>query len=117
MILWVLPHNAWCVHGTVVSFGDILLTASRPLATGIVAGGLAFGVRLACGQLMPPLPRLVLESSVVLVTFLSILLFVTGQKAFYVDLLGNLLQGRRASTAGLAVAPARRQSEPGSILT
>src|SRR5580704_10839824 len=37
LTLWVIPLIAWCVHGTVVSFRDILLTVSRPLVSGIVA--------------------------------------------------------------------------------
>ena len=52
LTLWVIPFIAWCVHGTVISFRDILMTVSRPLASGIVAGGLAFGVRLMCGQVV-----------------------------------------------------------------
>ena len=39
MMLWVIPVIAWSVHGTVISFRDILLAVSRPLASGIVAGG------------------------------------------------------------------------------
>lgn len=56
MTLWVIPFIAWCVHGTVVSLRDILLEVSRPLASGILAGALAFGVRLACGQFFSPCP-------------------------------------------------------------
>lgn len=90
MTLWVIPFIAWCVGGTVVSFRDILLTVTRPLGSGILAGGLAFGVRLCCGQSLSPLPRLALESGVLVVTFLGLLLFVTGQKTFYLDLLRGL---------------------------
>ena len=36
MTLWVIPFILWCVHGTVVSLRDILLTVSRPLASGIL---------------------------------------------------------------------------------
>jgi hypothetical protein len=50
MTLWVIPHILWCVHGTVISLRDILLTVSRPLASGVLAGALVFGVRLICGQ-------------------------------------------------------------------
>jgi PST family polysaccharide transporter len=90
MTLWVIPHILWCVHGTVISVRDILRTASRPLASGILAGGLAFGVRLICGEFVSPLLRLVLESSVLLVTFYGALLFAAGQKSLYLDLLGRL---------------------------
>ena len=97
MILWVIPLIAWSVRGTVISFRDILLTAGRPLASSIVAAGCAFGVRLAYGQFLAPLPRLVLESAVLLMTFLGMLLFVTGQKSFYLDLLRGLKKGSSPS--------------------
>jgi O-antigen/teichoic acid export membrane protein len=90
MTLWVIPFIAWCVYGTVVSFRDILSTVSRPMASGIVAGGLALGVRLFWGQSFSPLPRLVLESSVLFVAFFGTLLFVAGQKSLYLDLLKGL---------------------------
>jgi O-antigen/teichoic acid export membrane protein len=90
LTLCLLPLIAWCVHGTVISFRDILLVVSRPLASSIVAAGVAVGARLLCGQLLSPLPRLVLESTVLLLTYLGILLFAAGQKSFYVDLLRGL---------------------------
>jgi PST family polysaccharide transporter len=80
----------WCVHGTAISLKDVLLTVSQPLASGILAGGLAFGVRLICGELVSPLPRLVLEGSVLLVAFYVVLLLATGQKSLYLDLLSGL---------------------------
>jgi hypothetical protein len=40
--------------------------------------------------LVSPLPRLVLESSVLLITFFGVLLFVAGQKSLYLDLLRGL---------------------------
>jgi len=104
MTLWVIPHIAWCVHGTVISFNDILLAVSRPLASGIFAGGLAFGARLAYGQFFSPLPRLVLESSILLVTYIPILLFVAGQKSFYLDLLRGLRGPSSVKEKGLAPA-------------
>ena len=90
LMLWVLPFIAWCIQGTSVSFQDILLTVSRPLVSGILAGGLAYGVRVICGRWLPPLPRLILECGVLLITFLVVLLFFVGQKSFYLDLLKTL---------------------------
>jgi O-antigen/teichoic acid export membrane protein len=90
MMLWVLPHIAWCVYGTAVSFRDVILTAGAPLGSGIVAGVLAFGVQTAYGHFLSPFPRLVLESSVLLVTFVALLLFAAGQKSLYLDLLRGL---------------------------
>jgi PST family polysaccharide transporter len=90
LTLWVIPHILWCVHGTAISLRDILLAVSRPLVSGILAGALAFGMRLIWGQFVSPLPRLVIESSVLLITFFGALLFVAGQKSLYLDLLRGL---------------------------
>jgi O-antigen/teichoic acid export membrane protein len=90
MLLWLIPVVAWSVHGTVVSFRDVLLCVSRPFTSSIVAAGLAFGVRLAYGQFLSPVSRLVLESTVLLAIFVGMLLFVMGQKSLYLDLLRGL---------------------------
>lgn len=104
LTLWVLPLIAWCVHRTVISFRDILLAVSRPLASSIVAAGLASGARLVYGRLFSPLPRLLLESAALLVIYLGMLLFVMGQKFFYLDLLRGL--SRRSSIKEKNLAPA-----------
>jgi O-antigen/teichoic acid export membrane protein len=103
MTLWLIPLVIWALHGTSVSPWDILLVISRPLAAGIVAGGLAFAVRSVCGTWLPPLPRLMLESAVVFATFFGMLVFVTGQKSFYLGLLRELM-GRSAVEKELALA-------------
>jgi O-antigen/teichoic acid export membrane protein len=90
MTLWVIPHILWCVYGTPVSFRDILLTVGRPMASGILAGGSAFGVGLICGPFVSPLARLVLQSGVLFATFFGTLLFAAGQKSLYLDLLRGL---------------------------
>ncbi len=104
MTLWLIPLVIWALHGTVISPRDILLELSRPLASSIVAGGLAFGARLACGQALSPLPRLVLESAILLVTFLGMLLFVTGQKPLYLGLLRELRDSSSTKKKALASA-------------
>ena len=90
MLLWVIPVIAWSVHGTMVSLRDVLLTASRPLASCIGASALAFGARLVYGHILSPLPRLLLENFVFLAAFFVLLLFVMGQKTLYLDLLRGL---------------------------
>lgn len=90
MTLWVVPHIVWSIHGTVISFRDILAAAIRPLASSIVAGGLALGIRFAYGHSLSPVPRLLLESAALLIAYLGILLFVAGQKSFYLDLFRGL---------------------------
>lgn len=90
MTLWLIPLVIWALHGTIISPRDILLVLSRPLASGVLAAGSAFAVRLFCLQSFSPFPRLVLESTFLFVTFVGILLFGTGQKSFYIGLLREL---------------------------
>lgn len=101
MVLWLLPLIAWAVHGTAVSFRDVLFTASRPFASGLVAGALAFAARAEYGHLLSPFPRLVVESTVLLATFAAILFFVAGQKTFYLDLIRGLKQSKSAKEESL----------------
>jgi PST family polysaccharide transporter len=90
MMLWLIPLILWCIHGTMISFRDILSAVSGPLASGILAGVLAFGVRRISDEFVSPLPRLLLESSVLFATFFSVLLFAAGQKSLYLDLFRGL---------------------------
>jgi O-antigen/teichoic acid export membrane protein len=90
LTLWVIPVIAWSVHGTVISFWDILRTVSRPLASIIPAAGLAFGVRFLFGPMLSPVARLLLECTVLFITYSGVLLFVAEQKSFYLDLLRGL---------------------------
>ncbi|HET7207320.1 MAG TPA: lipopolysaccharide biosynthesis protein, partial [Terriglobales bacterium] len=90
LTLWLLPLIAYCVRGTVVSVRDILHTASRPFASSIIAAGLAYCAALLLGTRFSPLPRLVMECTVLLVTYLAMLLFGMNQKDFYVDLLRGM---------------------------
>jgi O-antigen/teichoic acid export membrane protein len=100
MIIWVIPHIAWCVHGTPISLWDVLVTVSRPVAASVAAGLLAFGVRSVYGQYLPSVPRLALESIVLLVTFLSLLFFFGGQKSLYLDLLRGIKKDLPAIPSG-----------------
>jgi O-antigen/teichoic acid export membrane protein len=92
MLLWVFPLIAWAVHGTVISFWDVMRTASKPAISSIVAAGLAFAVRFFYGQTLNPIPRFALEISVLMITFIGMLLFATGQKALYMDLIRGLVR-------------------------
>jgi O-antigen/teichoic acid export membrane protein len=94
MVLWVVPHVAWCVHGTAISVRDIAAAVIRPMACGVMAGAVGYAVRLTCGDFLSPLLRLALGSGALAVTFFALLIFVGGQKALYVDLLRGLRRGR-----------------------
>jgi O-antigen/teichoic acid export membrane protein len=90
LTLWLIPHILWCVHGTVISLRDVLLTVSGPLFAGLLAGALAFGARLICGSVVSPLPRLVLETSVLFAASFGTLFFASGQRSLYLDLFRGL---------------------------
>jgi PST family polysaccharide transporter len=91
MVLWVVPHVAWCVHGTAIFLRDVAATVIRPLACGVVAGAIGYDVRLMCCDFLSPLLRLVLESGVLAVTFFAVLVFMAGQQPLYAELLRGLV--------------------------
>jgi O-antigen/teichoic acid export membrane protein len=90
IMLWIFPAIAWAVHGTGISFRDILSTVKWPLVSGVVAAALAFGVRTAWGLSLSTLFRLLLESGIMLIAYLGVLVFVSGQKSLYLGLLRGL---------------------------
>ncbi len=92
MLVFAFPMITWSIHGTVISVSDILLTVSRPLLSGAVAAGLAIGLQFWYGPLLSPLPRLVLGVALMLAGYLGMLLYVMGQKFFYLDILRGVLK-------------------------
>jgi O-antigen/teichoic acid export membrane protein len=90
MTLWVIPHLAWCLHGTAISLSDLLLAVSRPFLSGIIAAAVAFVVQVKFEGGGSPLVRLLLEGSVMLSIYCLMLLLVLGQRTFYLDLFATL---------------------------
>jgi O-antigen/teichoic acid export membrane protein len=90
MTLWVLPHIAWCLHGTAISLSDLFLAVSRPFLSGLVAAAVAFVIELQLEQWGSPFVRLAIEGSIMLSVYYLMLLLVMGQRAFYLDLLVTL---------------------------
>ncbi len=99
MVLWIVPVILWSVHGTVISFRDVLLTVGRPLASTVVAGVFAIAVRAVFGH--PSLLRLLLEGTTMSVIYLGMLLWVMGQKCFYIDLLRKIISRPSAEESAL----------------
>jgi O-antigen/teichoic acid export membrane protein len=102
MTLWVVPHIAWCVHGTMVSVRDVLQALSRPMLSGIVAGVLTFALQFFYGPMLSPLPRLLVGVAFFASAYLGMLMYVMGQKRFYLDLIRGLR--RRPSVEESAMA-------------
>jgi O-antigen/teichoic acid export membrane protein len=90
MCLWLVPHIAWGVHGTVISLQDLFRSASRPFFSGIAAAALCYGLQFYFGKGLSPLPRLILGGAVLVGTYLWILMYAMGQKAIYMDILQRL---------------------------
>jgi O-antigen/teichoic acid export membrane protein len=97
MTLWLVPHIAWCIHGTMISLRDLLQVSRRPFLSAIVAAAVAFTAQFFAGQSLSPLVRFLLGSSILLIAYLGMLLYVMGQKAFYLDILLGL---RKRSSVG-----------------
>jgi hypothetical protein len=91
MVLWLIPHMAWCVHGTSISFRDLLNALLRPVAAGVVAALFGYGVQAAFGQTGPVFVKLVLESAVLVAVYLWVLLMVLGQKPLIVNVVQELV--------------------------
>jgi PST family polysaccharide transporter len=90
MILWLVPSVVWCLYGTTIRPLDLLLAAGRPLLSGIVAAVFAFGVQYYCHRLLNVIPRLMVGGGTMVCVYSWMLLFVMGQKAFYLDLFRSL---------------------------
>jgi O-antigen/teichoic acid export membrane protein len=87
MTAWMIPTIIWAVHGTAISAWDVLKAPIRPMVSSAVAAALAVGVDHFYGPILSPLSRLLVEGTVLATSYLGMLLFVTGQKSFYLDLL------------------------------
>jgi PST family polysaccharide transporter len=92
MMLSVIPLIAWARSGTPVLLNDLLLSISRPLLSGVVAGGLAFAPRFFWGSMFSPLPRLMMAGAILVCVYLGMLLYVLKQKQLYVDILRGFLK-------------------------
>jgi PST family polysaccharide transporter len=88
--IWLVPHILWCIHGTNISFVDILSVVKRPVISAAVAASLAFAVQFQFGQSLSPLLRLVMGCGILFLAYVLMLLYVMGQRAFYVDLIRGL---------------------------
>lgn len=98
MMLWVVPLVAWAVHGTPISFRDVMTTFAQPFLSGLVAMGLVLVLRLCLGPSLTILPRILLEGTALLGSYGAMLWYVMGQKTFYLSVL-RVLGGRSSVTA------------------
>jgi hypothetical protein len=73
-----------------ISSSDILHAVKPPFLSGIVSATLAFAVQVYVGESLDPLPRLIIGSSVLLISYILMLFFVMKQKDTYFEMLREL---------------------------
>lgn len=103
MTLWALPHIAWGVHGTPISFRDIMKVTFKPVVSGAVAALLGLAVQFLLRGWFS-FPRLLVEAIVLLAAYTGVLLYGMGQKAFYVDLVRGLMKRSSAESEAATAA-------------
>jgi PST family polysaccharide transporter len=96
MTIWVFPHILWCVSGTPVTMADLVRAVSKPFLSGIAAGALCLAFKVTAGPLAPAV-RLLIGGALLGGSYAWVLLYATGQKTFYLDLLRGL---RRSAPTG-----------------
>ena len=87
MVLWLVPHIVWCLHGTTVTPLDLFRAASRPLLSACVGVAMAYAAHLYLNLPHSPFIHLAVECCIMAVVYPCMLLFVMGQKDFYFELL------------------------------
>jgi PST family polysaccharide transporter len=94
MVLWLVPHVAWALHGTPISIRDLAQVIAGPFLAGAVASACAFEACRQLGQELPAMLRLALGGATMAVVYGGILLFLVGHRALYVDVLATLRRRR-----------------------
>jgi PST family polysaccharide transporter len=86
MLFLLGPLMFWCIHETMITLKDILLAISKPFFSGLLAAAFASITLFFCSKLPNPFLRLFLEGVAMFGTYLLMLLFVFGQKTFYLNI-------------------------------
>ncbi|HXF12198.1 MAG TPA: lipopolysaccharide biosynthesis protein [Terriglobales bacterium] len=92
MVLWLVPVSMWAVRGTAVSFRDVVTTASHPLIASVAAGAVAYFACAAYGHPEEHLVRLIVGTGALLSAYLVMILYIFGQKSYYLDLFRKLTE-------------------------
>jgi PST family polysaccharide transporter len=99
MTLYIIPHLLWCIRGTNVTLTDLFRTAGKPLIAGLAAGAACIAFRQVASA-WPSILRLIVGSALLAGTYGLVLLFVLGQREFYVDLVKTVF-GRRSAAGAM----------------
>jgi hypothetical protein len=97
MVLLFVPIVAWAKYGTGITAGAYWDSVKRPLISGAIGGGAGWLVQFFFHSALAPVPLLALELTVSFAVYGGLLLFIMGQKPFYVDLAKQILKPAAAS--------------------
>ncbi len=97
MVLWLVPHIYWTLHGTMISVRELLSAAGQALLAGVVAAVAAAIVQHLAAPIPSALLRLALGGTAMLAVYLFVLLFVMKQGVFYFDLLRGFTRASEQS--------------------
>jgi PST family polysaccharide transporter len=104
MALWVIPHIIWCIRGTLITFIDVIKTASGPVISSLTAASVSMVFVSILGQGMDPVVRLAFGLAIFTCIYLGMLLFIMGQKDLYLGLIRELRSSSVPSGSSLADA-------------
>lgn len=90
LTLWVIPHIALSIRGTVVSLRDVVVTAGRPLLSALTGAAVALAFQTLYSSRVSAIPRLVLGNVILFAVYVLMLFYVMGQKEFFMSLLRGL---------------------------
>ena len=93
LTLWIVPHVFWCTRGTVISPLDILHAISSPFISALVSGLVAYLVQIVAQYKNNVLFNFFLESTVMLLVYTVMMMFVFSNKDMYIDLFRQLKAG------------------------
>jgi O-antigen/teichoic acid export membrane protein len=111
MILLVVPMIAWATHGTAIAAGDVWRAIWPPFGAALVASGVALAVQVLVRPVEPPIVRLAVGGSLMLLSYVVVLLYVMKQRQFYADLLREVTGGNRVGQSWWPVRRIRRGAE------
>jgi len=90
MLAWTAPHLVWATRGTGIDWREMLATTLSPLLSSLVAAAVAFLVLRVVGPEVSPWLRLISGGGFLATVYVIALLYVMGEKSFYVDLILTL---------------------------
>lgn len=97
MVIALIPCLMWCLHGTVISLRELLLSISRPVASVVISAAVGLTFLQFAGDWSSALIKSIIGGGIMAMTYLFVLLFVFGQRDFYHGLFKSLMGGSAAS--------------------